>query len=33
VTPEINAIATIVVLISFVLVIASQRLNREELNR
>lgn len=30
VTPEINAIATIVVLVSVVLVIASQRLEREE---
>lgn len=30
VTPEINAIATIVVLVSFVLVIASQRLGRRE---
>jgi spermidine/putrescine transport system permease protein len=30
VTPEINAIATIVVLVSFVLVIVSQRVGREE---
>jgi spermidine/putrescine transport system permease protein len=33
VTPEINAIATIVVMVSFVLVLASQRLNRGELIR
>jgi ABC-type spermidine/putrescine transport system permease subunit II len=30
VTPEINAIATIVVVVSIVLVFASQRLGREE---
>jgi spermidine/putrescine transport system permease protein len=29
-TPEINAIATVVVFVSFVLILASQRLNREQ---